>query len=205
MKVNFSDFWVVGWKFTKFLKPYLKPQVSFSLDFAPLLSVMRDNPSIFFSWKFVWFGQKKPIKVQNIRLSTTHVKFHQICTLIGSFYWKYIKLPLYHDIKKSDIKFDKKPVCSVKNDKNLANFDLSTQKSQKYTLWLVFCAKYITFDIKKYRGVIFHETEEQNLKKNWLVVEKRHEEFGKFSPQHLEMSKSRLWRDPFVQSRKCMS
>ena len=28
--MKFSDFWVVGWKFTKFLMSYLKPQVSFS-------------------------------------------------------------------------------------------------------------------------------------------------------------------------------
>ena len=29
---TFSDFWVDGWKFTKFLMSYLKPQVSFSLN-----------------------------------------------------------------------------------------------------------------------------------------------------------------------------
>ena len=89
-----SDFWVVGWKFIKFLMSYLKPQVSFSLNFASLFSVMRDNFSVFFSWNFIWFGQKEPIKVQNFRLSTAHVKFHQICTSIASFCWKYIKFQL---------------------------------------------------------------------------------------------------------------
>ena len=68
IKVKFSDFWVVGWTFTKFLMSYLKPQVSFSLNFASLFSVMRDNSSVFFIWNFIWFGQKKPIKVQ----SATH-------------------------------------------------------------------------------------------------------------------------------------
>ena len=34
---------------------------------------------------------------------------------------------------------------------------------------------------------------------------KWHEEFGKFSPDHLNLSKLELWWDPFVQSRKCMS
>ena len=48
----------------------------------------------FFSWNFIWFKQKEPIKVQNFRLSTAHVKFHQIRTLIGSFGWKYIKFQL---------------------------------------------------------------------------------------------------------------
>ena len=45
---TFSDFWMVGWKFTKFLASYLKPQVSFSLNFALLFSVMRFNSSILF-------------------------------------------------------------------------------------------------------------------------------------------------------------
>ena len=48
----------------------------------------------FFSWNLVQFGQKEPIKVQNFRLSTAHVKFHQICTLICSFCWNYISFQL---------------------------------------------------------------------------------------------------------------
>ena len=48
----------------------------------------------FFSWNFIWFLQKEPTTVQNFRLSTAQVKFHQICTLIGYFYWKYIKFQL---------------------------------------------------------------------------------------------------------------
>ena len=46
--------------------------------------------SYFFSWIFIWFWQKEPIKVQNFRLVTAHMKFYQICTLIGSFCWNYI-------------------------------------------------------------------------------------------------------------------
>ena len=42
IEVKLSDFWVVGWKFTK-------PQVSLSLNFASLFSVMRDNPFVLFS------------------------------------------------------------------------------------------------------------------------------------------------------------
>ena len=48
----------------------------------------------FFSWNFIWFLQKEPTTVQNFRLSTAQVKFHQICTLIGYFCWKYIKFQL---------------------------------------------------------------------------------------------------------------
>ena len=66
---------------------------------------------------------------------------------------------------------------------------------------------YIMFELEKYRGVIFHDTEE--LCKFWRKTdqwfEKRHEKFGKFSPEHLKVSKLGLWWDPFVQSRKGMT
>ena len=51
----------------------------------------------------------------------------------------------------SDAKFEEKVICGFKNDKNLVNFDPSTQKSQKFalcTLQISFCAKYITFNLK---------------------------------------------------------
>ena len=73
VEVKFSNFWVVRWNLTKFLKSCLKLQVSFSLNFRSLLSVMRDN--IVFSRYCTWFLKKEPIKVQNFRLSTAHVKF----------------------------------------------------------------------------------------------------------------------------------
>ena len=34
---------------------------------------------------------------------------------------------------KVDAKFEEKPICCFKTDKNLVNFDPSTQKSQKFT------------------------------------------------------------------------
>ena len=42
--------------------------------------------------------------------------------------------------------------------KEFANFDLRTQKSQKFTLSWAFWPIYIIFELKKYRGVIFHDT-----------------------------------------------
>ena len=39
---------------------------------------------------------------------------------------------------KSDVKFEQKPICCFKNDKNLMDFDPSTQKSQKSAIWMVF-------------------------------------------------------------------
>ena len=35
---------------------------------------------------------------------------------------------------KINAKVEEKPICCLKNDKNLVNFDPSTQKSQKCTL-----------------------------------------------------------------------
>ena len=42
-------------------------------------------------------------------------------------------------------------------------------------------------------------------KKTDLFFEKRLEKFGRFSPEHLKVSKLGLWGDPFVQSRKGMT
>ena len=70
-----------------------------------------------------------------------------------------------------------------------------------------YCAKYLMFNLKNYRGVIFCDTEEwcKIWRKTNLWFGKLHEAFDKFSPEHLKMSKLGLWWDPFFQSRKCMS
>ena len=79
--------------------------------------------------------------------------------------------------------------------------------SKTFTLIGSFSAKYILFELKKYRGVIFHETEEgyKIWRKTDLLLGKWHEEFGKFSPEHSKVSKLELWWDPFAQSRTCMT
>ena len=65
----------------------------------------------------------------------------------------------------------------------------------------------ILYELKKYRGVIFHDTEEWC--KIWgkmdLWFGKWHEEFGKFSPEHSKVSELGLWWNSFAQSRKYMS
>ena len=69
------------------------------------------------------------------------------------------------------------------------------------------CAKHTTFDLKKVQWsyISWHWRVVQNLKKNWLVVWKWHEEFAKFSPEHMKFSKLGLSLDPLIQSRKCVS
>ena len=105
LKRNLQTFLVNEWKFIKTLMSCLKPQVSFSLNFVSLFSAIRKITFLyFFSWNFIWFRQKEPIKMQNFRLSTTHVKFHRICILIGSFCWKYIKFQAkkYREVMSHD-------------------------------------------------------------------------------------------------------
>ena len=58
---------------------------------------------------------------------------------------------------KSDAKFKEKPICCFKNDKNLMNFDPCAQVSKICTLIGSFCAKYVMFYLKEYKGIIFHD------------------------------------------------
>ena len=79
--------------------------------------------------------------------------------------------------------------------------------SKIYTLMGCFWPKFIMFELKKYRGVIFHDTKKwcKIWWKNDLWFGKLHEEFGKFSPEQTKVSKLELLLGPFIQSRKCIS
>ena len=72
-----------------------------------------------------------------------------------------------------------------------------------------FWPKYILFELKKYREVILHDTEEwcsKILRKADMQFGKWQEESGKFSQEHWKVSKLYgIWWDPFIQSRKCMN
>ena len=61
---------------------------------------------------------------------------------------------------KSDTKFKEKLTWSLKYDmRNLVNFHQTTQKSENFFSMGSFCPKYTRFELQKYRGVIFHDTE----------------------------------------------
>ena len=134
--------------------------------------------------------------MQNFRkILTAQLKFHQICTLIGSFRWKYIKFQLRkygevisHDIedwcKKNWFVFSKMTrirwilIWALKSLQNL-HFH-SSLLWKVYNLWP-----------KKCRWVISHDTEEscKIWRKTGLWFGKWYEEFSKFSPEHLKLSK----------------
>ena len=62
---------------------------------------------------------------------------------------------------RSDTNFEEKLTVGFKsNMKNLVSFHPTTQNSKNFTLMGHFCPKYIRFELKKYRGVIFHDTEQ---------------------------------------------
>ena len=62
---------------------------------------------------------------------------------------------------KSDAKFKEKLTCGFKYDmRNLLNFHPSTQKSENFFLMGSFYPKYASFELQKYRGCIFHDTEQ---------------------------------------------
>ena len=59
------DFWVVEWKLTKLLMSRLKPQVSFSLTFASLFSVVGDNSSTLLAEILYDLGKRKKLLLKN--------------------------------------------------------------------------------------------------------------------------------------------
>ena len=61
----------------------------------------------------------------------------------------------------NDAKFKEKLTCGFKYDmRNLVNFHPAPQKFESFTLMGYFCPKYMRFELKKYREVIFHDTEQ---------------------------------------------
>ena len=61
---------------------------------------------------------------------------------------------------KIDVKFQEKLIFCFKNDKNLMKFDLSTGNFQNLHFDWFLLSKYTTFDLKKSRGITFHDTKE---------------------------------------------
>ena len=100
----------------------------------------------FFSWNFIWFLQKEPTTVQNFRLSTAQVKFHQICTLVGYFCWvvQNLKRNLFFVSKMTRTWWIL--IRALKRLKNL-HFD-----------WSLLCKVYNVWP-KKVQRSVFHHTE----------------------------------------------
>ena len=169
IEVKCSDFSVVGWNLTKFLMSYLKPQASFSLNFASLFSAMRDNYSILLYTMLYFLAETLYDLDKRVMKNLKENQF--FVSKMTRIWWILIRAP-----------------------KSLNNLHFD---------WSLPCKAY-NFWPKKYKWVIFHDTEVSC--KIWGKTDfwfgKWHDEFGKFSPEHMEVSKLGLWWDPFVQNRK---
>ena len=194
-KSNFQTFKGLGENSPNSLS-YLKLQVSISLTLHHSSVSWEITLLYFFSWNCTWFEQKEPIKVQNFRLSTAHIKFHQIYTLIGSFCWKNIKFQpkkyrgvISHDPeewrkiwRKTDLLFQKRQEFDEFWPKH-------SKVSQICTSTGSYCAKYLMFDLKKYRGVIFHGNEGwSKIGRKTDFLFQKWQEFGEFWLKHSKVS-----------------
>ena len=152
--------------------------------------------------------------MQNLRFSTAHVKFHQICILIGYFCWKYIKFQVKKG-RSSYVSWYQRVVENLK--RNLIFVSKITRiwwtliralRSLKnlHFDWSLLFKVYNIWPKKNYRGAYFI-TLKSHLKfeEKLTCGLKNDKQFGKFSSEHLKMSKLIFSWDPFVQSRKCMS
>ena len=103
---------------------------------------------------------------------------------------------------KTDAKFEEKLIFCFKNDRNLVNFAPSTRSLKNLHFhWFLLCKVFNVWPKK-----IFHDNEEwcKIWRKTDLRFGKWHEEYAKFWPEHLKVSKLGLWWDLLIQSRKSM-
>ena len=164
-----------------------------------------------------------------VKIWPEHLKVSKSFTLMGSFWAKYILIELkkYRRV----ISHDNEWCCKIwwGIDLSFQNWHEEFDKfrpehskvSKMFTLMPSLWAKYICFELKKHKGVIFHDTEKWHRlfvsKLTWeiwkiltwvisrdneewwkmrrgidLSFQNWHEEFVKFWPGHLEVSKFSL-------------
>ena len=124
---------------------------------------MRDNSSVLFELKLyviLTIGSLSECQVSDFR-------FHQICAFIGFFCWKCIKFQLkkYRGVVSHDTedwcKIWRKTDLLFQNWQEFGEFWSEHSKVSKiYTLIGPLREKHVMFDLKKCRGVIFHDTRE---------------------------------------------
>ena len=140
--------------------------------------------------------------MQNFRLLTAHVKFRQICTLIGSLCWKYKKFQLkkYIGVMSHDpeqwFKIWRKTDFSFQKWQEFGEFWSEHSKRLKnlHFDWFLLCKVFNVWPKKVQRSYLsWHWRVMQNLKTfffkfcitfqcHWWFG-KWNDEFGKFSPQ----------------------
>ena len=117
----------------------------------------------FFSWNFILFWRREPIKVPNFRLSISPNLY-----LDRLFCWKYIKFQVkkYRGVVSHHTehwcKSSRKTDFLFQNWQEFGEFWSEHSKiSTIYTFIGPLHKKHVILDLKKYRDVIFHETRER--------------------------------------------
>ena len=144
--------------------------------------------------------------MQNFRLLTTHVKCHQICTLISSFWWKYIKISP-EKVQRTYVSWHWRVTQNLKKNWFVVSIMTSiwwilmrAPESLKHLHfdWFLLCKVYHVSLKKVLRSYLsWYWTVFQNFKKNWLVV-------WKMTGAIWNIFTRALWWNPFIQSRKCV-
>ena len=102
---------------------------------------------------------------------------------------------------KIDAKFEEKLICCFKNDRNLVNFDPSTQSLKNLHFhWFLLCKVFNVWPKKVQRIYFLWHWRVKIWRKIDLWFRKWHEEYGKFSLQHLKVSKLGLWWNLLIQN-----
>ena len=100
------------------------------------------------------------------------------------------EINLLYFFRRNFTQFLQKELIKVQNLKR--NSTAQVKFHQIWTLIGSFCWKYTKFQLKKYRGVMFHGAEYwcKVWRKTDLCFHKWHKKFGKFSPEHVRKSKN---------------
>ena len=147
--------------------------------------------------------------MQNFRLSTAQIKFHQMCTLIDFFYWKYIKFQL-KKVQMSYVSWYWRVEQNLKKKRFFVSKitkiwwilirALRSLKNLPFD-WSFLCQVYNVWPKKVRRSCnSWHCIEEpcKIWRRNSLWFGKWHEKLGKFSSKHLTVSKLVPSWDSFV-------
>ena len=136
----------------------LKQQIGFCSNFASFFSINRHNSSILFLAEIVYTFNKRSLpkyKFGEINLSSWN--FPEILAL----WWAPFVRVILSFSQESTEEF------SLMTLKSTAKFKEKLTFGFKYDMKdLVNFPKYIRFELKKYRGVVFHDTEQWC--KNWI-------------------------------------
>ena len=107
------------------------------------------------------------------------VELHQICTLVGSFYWKYIQFQL-KKVQRSYVSWYWRLMQNLKKNRFVVSkmtriwwiliWALKSLQNLHFD-WSLLCKVYNVWPKKVQRSYLsWHWRVMQNLKKNWLVV-----------------------------------